>query len=199
MKHTAFPICVLFCVVIATITSYAENVDDRRQSFIKDFISYYQEAYQKEDLEYIGQFFSNDALILTETKKLKKVGSELVPRTSKDRPFDVVVENRKEYLDKLKEHFVKNGKISIGISSLRIEQHPKYPEIYGVNFFQIWDDVGSSDIIENKMPGYIFLMIDFRENEMEPIIHIRTWQPKSNIIKPSDKYQLTDFRIISIK
>ncbi len=186
-------------MIVMPLISHGENLDERRQSFIKDFLSYYQAAYQKEDLEYIAQFYSNDALILTETKQLKPIGNELMPYTTKVRPFHTVVEDRIEYIKKLNEYFDNNNKISIGISNIRIQRHLKYPDIYGINFYQIWNDIGTNNILENKMPGYIFLMIDFRESEMEPIIHVRTWQPKENISSPSDKYQLTDFRIISTK
>lgn len=198
MKHIILAIGVL-CMMAVSKPSYGENVDERRQTFINDFISYYQAAYEKEDIEYIKQFFSNDALIITETNKLKSVGNELVPMTTKKRPYETIVQNRKEYIEMLRKHFAANRKISIGISNLLIEQHPKHNGIYGVNFYQVWEDVGKSDILENKMPGYIFLMIDFRNNEMEPTVHVRTWQPKSNIQKPAEKYQLTDFRILSTK
>ena len=49
------------------------------------------------------------------------------------------------------------------------------------------------------MPGYIFLMIDFKQNELTPIIHVRTWQPKDNITSPKDKFNLMDFRIYDFK
>lgn len=198
MQPLKYIISLLWIIVIPLIT-HGENIDERRQSFIKDFLSYYQSAYQKEDLEYISLFYSNDALILTETKQLKSIGNELTPYTTKVRPFHTIVENRKEYINKLKEYFHNNSKIAIGISNIRIKRHPKYPDIYGINFYQIWNDLGKNNILENKMPGYIFLMIDFRESEIEPIIHVRTWQPKENIASPADKYQLTDFRILSTK
>lgn len=175
----------------------AEVEDERRRAFIKDFITYYQMAYQKKELTFIAQFFSNDALIVTETKQLISIGSEVVPNSTKTRQFHSVIENKSEYIARLQECFDNNDNIAVGISNVLIRNHPKYPEIYGVNFFQIWEDTGTMNVLENKMPGYVFMMIDFRDNEMEPIVHVRTWQPKSNIEKPSDKYSLTDFRILT--
>lgn len=145
------------------------------------------------------QFFSNDALIITETKELLPSGEEIIPGTMKSRPYNTIIENRRQYIEKLRNYFDNHIKISIGISNKIIRKHPQYPEVYGVNFFQIWDDDGNSSIIENKMPGYIFMMVDFRDNEMEPVIHVRTWQPQANISKPSDKYTLSDFCIISTR
>lgn len=194
-KTFIFLICI--CCDFATIANDTKN--ECRLEFIKDFISYYQTAYQKEKLQYIEQFFGNDALILTETKQLIKVGSEMVPKSSKSRPYHTVIADKCQYIDSLKEYFESHDKINIGISKLFITRHPVHQDIYGVNFFQVWDDDGGSSILENRMPGYIFLMIDFSKNELEPIIHVRTWQPKSNISQPSDKYTLTDFRIITAK
>lgn len=194
-----FRFIVFICILCLSTTVYADkdDINDRRETFIKDFISYYQAAYQKEEISYIAQFFSSDALIVTETKQLIPMGSEIIPRSTKSRDYHSIIENRNEYIARLKECFENNEKISIGISNVLIRRHPKYNDIYGVNFFQIWDDSGGFNILENKMSGYIFMMVDFRNSEMEPIIHVRTWQPKSNIEKPSDKYTLTDFRIIS--
>lgn len=199
MNNTTRLLILLILHVSTCLTGWCDDKDARRQTFIKDFVQYYQEAYQKGKIGFIEQIFGNDALIITETKTLIPIGSELVPNTSKNRPYHTLVADKKTYLKKLNEYFSNHKKINIGISSLLIQRHPKYPEIYGVYFFQTWEDVGNGDILENKMPGYIFLMIDFRDNELQPIIHVRTWQPKSNISKPADKYQLTDFRIISTR
>lgn len=176
-----------------------ENKDARRRIFIDNFLSDYKAAYQKKKIEYIRLFFSSDALMITENKELSKVGKEIAPNSTKTRPYKLLVEDRDAYLSRLKEVFDKNDGINIGISNVLIRKHPKYPDIYGVYFFQIWDDSGAVNNLENQMPGYIFLMLDFRDNEMTPIMHVRTWQPKSNITKPSDKYSLEDFRIISYK
>lgn len=189
-------ILLLFLCILCLTPAYADDKDARRQAFIKDFIDYYRAAYQKEKISYIEEFFSNDALIITETKQLIKSGSEIIPSSNKKRPYHSLVENRKQYISRLKEYFKTNDKINIGISNVIIKRHPKYPEIYGVHFFQIWNDSGAAKILENQMPGYIFMMIDFRDNELEPTVHVRTWQPKDNITTPADKYTLSDFRIL---
>lgn len=195
MKFKLFILCCLL-----PLFSYAaegkDNTDSRRRAFIDNFISYYKSAYEREQIEFISDFFSNNALIITETKQLIKTGTEIAPKTSKARPYKLLIENRAEYIKRLRQCFAQNKKITLGISNVFIRQHPKYPEIYGVHFFQRWEDVGTVKNLENSMPGYIFLMIDFRKSEAEPIVHARTWQPQSNISKPSDKYTLTDFRIL---
>lgn len=190
---------ILFLCVAINVFATQKDKETRRKTFIENFLSDYKAAYQKEKIDYIRLFFSPDALMITETKELSKVGKEMAPNSTKARPYKLLVEDRETYLSRLKDVFDKNGGINIGISNILIRKHPKYPDIYGVYFFQIWDDCGTAKNLENQMPGYIFLMLDFRDNEMTPIMHVRTWQPKSNITKPSDKYTLEDFTIISYK
>ena len=91
--------------------------------------------------------------------------------------------------------FEQEVKIKVSVAGKRVVQHSLYPEIYGVSFLQMWTDQHGTDNLESKMPGYIFLMIDFKENENQPIIHVRTWQPQDNIKSPKDKYNLMDFRV----
>lgn len=194
-------LCICMCL-IGSIIFYAKAEDDadaRRQTYIREFLSYYQSAYQQKKIKFISDFFSPDALIITETKELIPIGNEIIPNSTKNRPYHSVIENRREYITRLNEYFKDHDKITLGMSNIIIRKHPKYPEIYGVNFTQMWDDDGDGTMIEKGMPGYIFLMIDFRQNENEPTVHVRTWQPKSNITAPSDKYTLSDFRIISAK
>jgi hypothetical protein len=198
LRYLIFIFCLAY-VLNASTDNSNEDKDARRRVFIENFISDYKSAYQKEKIDYIRLFFSQDALMITETKELLKIGSEIAPNSTKSRPYKLLVENRAEYITRLSDVFAKNGGINIGISNLLIRKHPKYPDIYGIYFFQIWDDTGVTKALENQMPGYVFLMLDFRDSEITPIIHVRTWQPKSNISKPSDKYSLEDFRIISYK
>lgn len=188
---------ILMVSVISLPYAQAEDVEVRREKIIKDFISDYQAAYQAENLHYIKQFFSNDALILTESGEFRKAGAEIIPHSTKTRPYNTLIEDRTQYIERLEKYFNDNDHVSLGISNVLITQHQKYKDIYGVNFFQIWDDTGDVNIYENRMPGYIFIMVDFRNSEVEPVIRIRTWQPKANIKHPTDKYKLTDFTIIT--
>lgn len=171
--------------------------DKERRNFIKEFLAYYQEAYEKEDTCFISSFFSANALIITETKQLSKCGAEMVPNTTKKRPYKSIVEDKKTYIKRLKEIFDSNQKIKLSIpnGSLFIHHHPKYDEIYGVSFLQMWIDSHNGSNIEDDMLGYVFLMIDFKKDEKRPTIHVRTWQPNTNIKKRTDKYNLMDFKI----
>lgn len=192
-------LAIFYFLTLCFHLAYAqEDVKDKeRRNFINEFLTYYKEAYEKEDIGFIESFFSSNALIITETKQLSKCGAELVPNTTKKRPYKSIVEDKKKYIDRLRKIFASNQKIRLSIpkESLYIPRHPKYGDIYGVSFLQMWTDSHNGCNIEDDMLGYVFLMIDFKKDEKRPTIHVRTWQPKSNIKKKTDKYNLMDFKI----
>ena len=193
-------VVAIFSFVPLFAQETAEQKDARRRMFIDDFLATYEAAYEKMEIEYIENFFSDDALIITETMKLKPTGSkEIIPSTTKNRPYQTIVENRIEYISRLREIFDSNTSIKLSIAKKPYRQHTKYPEIYGVNFSQIWKDQNGGDNLESQMPGFVFLMIDFKHSETSPVIHVRTWQPKDNIEKEQDKYFLRDFMIYETK
>lgn len=198
-KALSFVIAILVTLSVSAQET-EEQKDAKRRMFIDDFLATYEAAYEKKEIEYIKNFFSDDALIITETKKLKPTGSkEIIPSTKKIRPYQTIVENRKEYISRLKKIFDSNTSIKLSIAGKRVRQHAKYKEIYGVNFTQLWKDQNGGDNLESQMPGFVFLMIDFKHSEQTPTIHVRTWQPKDNIEKESDKYFLRDFMIYETK
>ena len=200
MKKHIITVFALFACVSVFAQESEEQIDARRRMFIDDFLATYEAAYEKKEIEYIENFFSDDALVITETKKLKPTGSkEIIPRTQKTRPYETIVENRQKYIKRLREIFNSNTKIKLSISKKPYRRHAKYTEIYGVNFLQIWKDQNGGDNLESQMPGFVFLMIDFKHSEQTPTIHVRTWQPKDNIEKEQDKYFLRDFMIYETK
>lgn len=200
MKKLFSTILIICTALSVSAQETEEQKDVKRRMFIDDFLATYEAAYEKKEIEYIENFFSDDALIITETKKLKPTGSkETIPSTKKIRPYQTIVENRKDYILRLKKIFDSNTSIKLSIAGKRVRQHAKYKEIYGVNFTQLWKDQNGGDNLESQMPGFVFLMIDFKHSEQTPTIHVRTWQPKDNIEKESDKYFLRDFMIYETK
>lgn len=199
MKKVFLLLVSIFTILNTFAQETAEQKDTRRRQFIDNFLATYEAAYEHKDTAYIAHFFSDDALIITETKKLSPVGKEIIPSTKKTRPYQSIVENRKEYIKRLRAIFNANKSIKLNIAGKRVRQHAKYPEIYGVNFTQLWMDQHGGNNLESQMPGFVFLMIDFKHGEQTPVIHVRTWQPKDNIEKESDKYFLRDFMIYETK
>lgn len=195
-------ISILLIILVAFSISAqetAEQKDAKRRRFINDFLQTYEQAYEKKEISFIESFFSDDALIITETKKLSPVGKELIPSTKKSRPYQTIIENRKEYIKRLRDVFKSNTSIKLSIAGINIRQHAKYPEIYGVNFSQLWKDQNGGNNLESQMPGFVFIMIDFKHSDETPTIHVRTWQPRDNIKKEQDKYFLRDFMIYETK
>lgn len=206
MKKILLIVLAILSVIPLLAQETAEQKDAKRRMFIDDFLATYEAAYEKKEIEYIENFFSDDALIITETKKLKPTGNkELVPSarkvsiSGKIRPYQTIVENRQEYIKRLKGIFDSNISIKLSIAKKTYRKHAKYPEIYGINFTQLWTDQNGGDNLESQMPGFVFLMIDFQHGEQTPVIHVRTWQPKDNIEKEQDKYFLRDFMIYETK
>lgn len=195
MTKFLLSILILFMPLLAIAQETEQQKATRRKTFIEDFLRTYEAAYEKKQIDYIFQFFSSDALIITETKQLLKHGAQLAPKSKKKRQFKLIVEDKKEYIKRLTEIFKKNISIKLSISGKYIERHPKYSEIYGVYFTQMWNSSDDTNNIESQMPGYVFLLIDFKNRETQPIIHVRTWQPKSNIKSPKDKFSIIDFPI----
>lgn len=199
MKYCLAILITFFMVLPMNAQETAEQKDARRRMFIEDFIATYEAAYEKMEIGYIADFFSDDALVITETKKLNHIGKEVTPSVNKSRPYETIVENKKEYIDRLKKVFDSNTSIKLSIAGMHVRRHAKYPEIYGVNFSQLWKDQSGGDNLESQMPGFVFLMIDFKHGEQTPVIHVRTWQPKDNVEKESDKYFLRDFMVYETK
>ena len=91
MKNRFFFIFILYVfsytLLFAQETETAKTT--RRLQFIEDFIATYEASYEKKKIDYIEKFFSNNALIITETKDLKLAGKALSPRVKKDRPYSL--------------------------------------------------------------------------------------------------------------
>ena len=69
MKKIVIMILALMAVMPMCAQETAEQKDARRRAFIDDFLATYEAAYEKKKIEYIKNFFSDDALIITEKKK----------------------------------------------------------------------------------------------------------------------------------
>ena len=161
---------------------------NRRQIIVK-FVENYYTAYNRKDIDLIEKVFSNDALIIT-GKVIKQIpkSDQAIQSLGKERVI-YQTQTKEQYIERLKENFKKNKNIDVKIDETEVSQHPVIPEIYGVTLKQDWKSGNYHDV------GYVFLMIDFR-NELEPMITVRTWQPTeyNNTPLPRDeKIDLSTF------
>jgi hypothetical protein len=152
------------------------------------------------DIDYIETLFGEDALIITEGNQIVKAKHSNIfnnIRIEDKNEYERVIEDKQQYLSRLRRVFKDNQAIRLSIANLKIHPHIDYPEIYGLSFLQTWKSMEDSTLLlEDNYPGYIFMMIDFKNGDDYPIIHVRTWQPQNHIKNLSDIYNLYDFIIL---
>ncbi len=174
----------------ANIVQGGEQLSDfacRQQ--ILQFVEIFRTAYNRKDLDYLKQVYSDDALIIVGKVLQKKPGEpDLLEksRLSRER-IQFIRESKHEYLDKLEKVFAGNEYIKVNFSEIAVRRHPHLDLIYGVTLKQEWKTPTYSDT------GWLFLMIDFR-NQDQPVIHVRSWQPEK--FGDGSVVSLGDFEII---
>jgi hypothetical protein len=148
------------------------SVEDlARRMRILDFVEQFRTAYNIKDLNHIKKVFSNNALIITGKVVKEKPNSDQVMQNIGAEKIVYQTQTKNEYVAKLARIFTNNKYINIEFDDIEVMTHPKYSEIYGVTLKQRWNTTGYSDV------GYLFLMIDFKDDD-NPLIHVRTWQPE---------------------
>ena len=169
------------------------NVDDRsRRLLILDFIEDFRTAYDRKNLKYIKDVFSEDAIIIVgRVIKVEKGGIKLKGNVE-DEKVELIEYSKKEYIKNLESVFKRNAFIKLKFDSIEITQSRVNNKIYAINLIQEWKSKNyQGGRYEDK--GYLFVLIDFT-NEEEPMIHVRAWEPYGNT-NPDKKLVLGDFRI----
>ena len=180
-------------------TRYREIMEDyitvedfNRRQVIVDFVENFRTSYNLKDIRYIESVFSDQALIITgkvvRIAPSKDMAINALMGTEK---ITYVTQTKKEYITNLKNTFARNKYIDVQFDDIDVVRHSKNDYMYGVTLRQKW---GSSTYNDT---GYVFLLVDFK-NELEPMIHVRTWQPDSYNGRPIEKdelFNLNDFNI----
>ncbi len=137
------------------------------------FIEHYKTAFSLKRLDYLGQIFDENALIIV---------GHVAKKTEipKENQIQIANQNiiytqytKKEYLDRLQTVFASNEYIYLNFQETSVMESKKVHHIYGV---QIQQDYFSTYYADQ---GYLFLLIDLRDYK-NPLIHVRTWQPEKN-------------------
>ena len=147
--------------------------DLRRRQAILNFIENFRTAYNRKDIDLLSKVYSEDALIITGrvVQQVKATDNALNMSGLSTEKVNYQMQTKKDYINNLRNIFNSNNRINIVFDEVEVSHHPKYDEIYGVTLKQGWNTTHYSDV------GWLFLMIDFKEEEkME--IHVRTWQPE---------------------
>ena len=165
------------------------ELDDlERRMIVLQFVEQFRTAYNKKDIVYLRQLFSDDALIIT-GKVIKSVPNEIsVPKVEYE------VKNKEQYLNSLESVFKKNQYINVEFSDIKVKRSGvrSKSHFYGVTVRQDWRSSTYSD------EGYVFLLWDFKDED-HPQIHVRTWQPvyldegKTKPLPEQDIFSLNDF------
>ena len=147
--------------------------DLRHRQAILNFIENFRTAYNRRDIDLLSKVYSDDALIITGrvVQQVKTTDNALKMSGLSAENVGYQVQTKREYINKLRNIFKINNRINIVFDEVEVSRHPKFDDIYGVTLKQGWNTTNYSDV------GWLFLMIDFKDDEkME--IHVRTWQPE---------------------
>ena len=162
------------------------DVDDaERRRVILNYCEHFRTAYTTKDLDFLRQIFSEKALIIV--GNVVKTAPEQEGFTAGQR-VEYYLRTKGEYLDRLSRAFSASRKINVKFSDFRILRHPTMDGIYGVSLRQRYSSDQYSD------DGWLFLLWDFR-NEAMPLVHVRTWQPATEIHHADEIINMSDFNL----
>ena len=174
------------------LEEYTTVEDFARREIIIDFVENFRTAYNIKDIKYIESVFSEQALIITgKVVKIAPNKDLAINQLLGTEKIIYVTQSKPEYIKNLTQTFSRNKYIDIQFDDIEVVRHPKNDYLYGVTLRQKW---GSSTYNDT---GYIFLMIDFKE-EQQPMIHVRTWQPdkyNGRSLSKDEIFKLNDFSI----
>lgn len=162
-------------------------VDQRRRQIILGFVEEYRTAYNKRDIDFIEKVFSDQAVIIKGVVYMKGVDSEEILKQVPADKIKYVKMTKVEYVSELRKAFKILKYLKVDFEKIEITQHGFKKDLYGVTLFQKWNQGNYKDV------GYLFLMIDFRDED-SPKIHVRAWQPEE-FIKPTETIKISDFEV----
>jgi len=140
---------------------------------IKQYVDLLIHAYCVRDIDYISQAYSEDALIVVGRKLVKcaepNSDGQRIVSLPRDK-YEFVRRSKREYIERLAETFARNEYVTVEHHEVKIGQHERFPNIFGVHLFQRWTSSTYSD------EGYLFLAI--RRTEAQTVIEMRSWQPQ---------------------
>lgn len=143
-----------------------DEEDQARRKLIVSYVERFRTAYDKKDINFMREIFSDEALIIT-GKVVRRGGKD---RTKMNDAIEYKKQNKTEYLENLDRVFKQTRYIHVDFSDVKVTLDPTKDGYYGVTVKQGY----TSDIYSDE--GYVFMLWDFRDAS-HPQIHVRTWQP----------------------
>ena len=160
------------------IANSNEVTDLRHRERINNFVSEFFTAYNCKDLDLIEKMYSEDALIITGKVVNYKTSSksDLSRTLTSNQRIEYSIQNKQQYMAKLRRIFNNNSYINIRFDSIEMIKSDANPKIYGVRLNQYWHVAKTAKDSGYSDEGKLFLIIDF-SNEEQPEVWVRTWQP----------------------
>lgn len=149
------------------------DLDYARRQIIINFVDNFRTAYNRKDLKFLNSVYSDWALIITGKVLKEKPNSDITRLAMNNNRVVYIKQTKQEYLKKLEQVFKSTKYLNVKFEDIKVVQHPKYDDIYGVTLKQYWH----TDRYQDE--GYLFLMADFHDKDF-PVIVVRTWQPYKN-------------------
>jgi hypothetical protein len=183
------------------INNHLEEEDIVLRAMVLEFVENFKTAYNRKNLSFLEIVFSNNAIIITGKEIKQKPKSDNALRSLPQAQFEYQVKTKKDYLTSLKSVFKSNKYINVDFSEVQVLQHENYNKVYGVTLKQVWKS-GNDEYFKGYGDiGYVFLLIDFRD-ELHPEIHVRTWQPEKydgRLLNRDEIFQIGDFNLNRFK
>lgn len=144
-----------------------DNEDWSRDSKITllTFMEDYQTAYALRRIDYLEQIFSDNALIISGYKVMKKIDGDGI-KYKNHIHLDTL--SKSQYMAKLRRHFNNKEYINLNFTETDFTQASSLKDIFGIRLRQEYYSNNYSD------EGYLFLLVDLRDEL--PVIHVRAWQ-----------------------
>lgn len=169
----------------------------RHRELVQNFVNNFFTAYNSKDLDLIEKMYSEDALIVTGKVVSYKTGanSDLSRTLTNNSRIEYSIQNKKQYIQKLKGIFARNSYINIRFDGVEIVQSEANANIYGVRLNQYWHVAPTATSKGYSDEGILFLVIDFSD-ENNAQIWVRTWQPSQD--SNGEPIRYTDEELFSI-
>lgn len=181
-----------------TTFAFGEEVTNEKErediQIIEDFIDIFFSAYNCKDLDLLSKMYSEEALIITGRVVGYKTHSnnEFSRTLTNNTRIEYSIQNKKEYIEKLKGIFARNEYINIRFDGVEIIQDRKNPDRYGVRMNQYWHVSKKANVKGYYDEGKLFLIIDLTDQN-NPEIWVRTWQPYKDLLGNPIRYLEKDF------
>lgn len=158
--------------------------NEEEKFFLIRFMENYKTAYCLKRIDYLQKVFDDDALIIVGNVLKRSPKTDSYYSNFSDEEVKYQRFTKSEYMNRLKKVFAQNEFVNIHFEDNVVKKAKRDVNIYGIQIAQHYTSERYAD------KGYLFLLFDLRDT-LNPIIHVRTWQPKKN--EDGSIYGIADF------